>query len=84
MTTIQEANVAHLRAIDPERIEVSAVPMPAQHSCDTDSHHGKGVCYLRAEGDLHVDVLCLACAVVVAQGWLAAQVCDRVAVVVAQ
>jgi hypothetical protein len=84
MTTIQEANVAHLRAIDPERIEVSAALTPAQYSCDTDSHHGKGVCYLRAEGGLRVDVLCLACAVIVAQGWLASQICDRVSVVVAQ
>jgi hypothetical protein len=84
VTTIQEANVAHLRAIDPERIEVSAAPTLAPCSCDTDFHHGKGVCYLRAEGSLRVDVLCLACTVIVAQGWLASQICDRVSVVVTQ
>jgi hypothetical protein len=70
ITTIQEANVARLREIDPARVFVNAVDPPTQRSCDTDSHHGKGVCYLYAQDSSEVDVLCLDCAITTAEIWL--------------
>jgi hypothetical protein len=81
--TIQEANVAELRELDPRRVSVEVGEAPAQRSCDTDSQHGKGVCYLYVEGEPVVDVLCLACALLTAEVWLATDV-DHLTIVVAQ
>jgi hypothetical protein len=81
--TIQEANVAQLRELDPKRVTVEVGEAPAQRSCDTDSQHGKGVCYLLAQGEQEVDVLCLACALLTAEVWLATDV-EHLTIVVAR
>jgi hypothetical protein len=81
--TIQEANVAELRELDPKRVYVEAGSMPATRSCDTDSQHGKGVCYLLAQGEQEVDVLCLTCALLTAEVWLTSDV-EYVMIAVAQ
>ena len=81
--TIQEANMAVLRELDPRRVSVDLGEAPAQRSCDTDSLHGKGVCYLYVEGDPVVDVLCLACTLLTAEIWLAADI-EHLTIVVAR
>ena len=81
--TIQEANVAELRELDPRRVFVEVGEAPAQRSCDTDSLHGKGVCYLYVEGEPVVDVLCLACTLLTAEIWLAADI-EHLTIVVAR
>jgi hypothetical protein len=81
--TIQEANVAELRELDPRRVSVDLGEAPAQRSCDTDSQHGKGVCYLLAQGEQEVDVLCLACALLTAEVWLTTDV-EHLTIVVAR
>jgi hypothetical protein len=81
--TIQEANVAQLRELDPKRVSVDLGEAPAQRSCDTDSLHGKGVCYLLAQGEQEVDVLCLTCALLTAEVWLTSDV-EYVMIAVAQ
>lgn len=82
--SIQEANIARLQALDPQRVFTCAVDMLARVNCDTDSLHGKGVCYLLADGCQQVDVLCMACAVPVAEGWLATDPGRQVTVAVAR
>jgi hypothetical protein len=81
--TIQEANMAVLRELDPRRVSVDLGEAPAQRSCDTDSLHGKGVCYLYVEGEPVVDVLCLACTLLTAEIWLTSDV-EHLTVVVAR
>jgi hypothetical protein len=81
--TIQETNVVQLRELDPKRISVEIGEAPAQRSCDTDSQHGKGVCYLLAQGEQEVDVLCLACALLTAEVWLTADI-EHLMIVVAR
>jgi hypothetical protein len=83
VTTIQEANIARLRELDPKRVYVEAGSKPATRSCDTDSQHGKGVCSLLAQGEQEVDVLCLACTLLTAGVWLTSDV-EYVMIAVAQ
>lgn len=82
--TIQEANVERLLALDSQRVFVHAIDTLARVNCDTDYLHGKGVCYLLADGCQEVDVLCMACAVPVAEGWLATDPGRQVTVAVAR
>jgi hypothetical protein len=80
MTTIQEANVAHLRAIDPERIYVHAMDLPCRQNCANDYLHGKGVVLIWPYGGADADPLCLACAIPVAEGWLVSDACDHLVI----
>jgi hypothetical protein len=82
--SIQEANAARLRALDPQRVFVYEVDTPARVSCDTDFLHGKGVCYLMHSDGQEVDILCLACAVTEVEGWLLVDPDRQVVVAVAR
>jgi hypothetical protein len=82
MTTIQEANVAHLRELDPDRVLVVLMQAPTRQNCDTDSHHGKGVCWMLAQLDQEPCTLCLSCAIVAAEKWLTSDVCDYLTIAV--
>lgn len=80
--TIQDANVAMLRTIDPERVYVAAVELECGVRCDSDYLHGKGVVAVWPEGQRCADTLCLACAMPVIEGWITSDVCDYVTVMV--
>jgi hypothetical protein len=82
--TIQEANVAHLRALDPERVYIESTEVLCVQCCDNDHLHGKGVVRVWPEGKPLNDALCLACAESVVAGWLALDSCDYVTIIVAR
>lgn len=78
--TIQDANVAALRAIDPERVYAEAVGLECRAPCDTDCLHGKAVVSIWPEGHPYLDAVCMACAVPAIEGWISSDVCDYVTV----
>jgi hypothetical protein len=68
--TIQEANVARLREIEPKRVFVAEADLDSTRFCGTDFLHGKAVAWLLPDGSQEVDVLCMPCAVRVTELWL--------------
>jgi hypothetical protein len=68
--TIQEANVARLQEIDPDRVFVDEAEVDSTRNCETDALHGKAVAWLLADDRQEVDILCITCAVQFTESWL--------------
>jgi len=68
---IQCATIAALKSIDPDRLSVFGLKLPATLTCENDSDDGKGTCYLAVPiKDQQVHILCPKCADRVARLWL--------------
>ena len=78
--TIQDANVARLREINPDSVYAEAIDIESRQTCDTDFLHGKAVVSIWPEGHPYLDAVCMACAVLIIEGWITSDVCDYVVV----